>query len=157
MAPASGMGQMTINGSSKQDGLEMKNIYYLIWSDAILSIRKHHPHKSNWKIAIFVFITSMHAFNLWMVLLWLKYFGIFVLPPFNIDVFPGDMIDGFLSFAIEFASPFIILNYFLIFHNNRYEKIVAKYKDVKVRYGVVYSIVMTLGAFFSAILYGILT
>jgi len=157
MAPASGMGQMTISGSSKREGLEMKNIYYLIWSDAILSIKKHHPHKSNWEIAIFVFITSMHAFNLWMVLLWLKYFKVLVLPSFSIDVFPGDTIDGFLAFTIEFASPFIMLNYFLIFHNNRYEKIIEKYKDVKVRYGAIYSIVMTLGAFFSAILYGILT
>lgn len=156
MAPASGMGQMTINGSSKRNGLEMKNIYYLIWSDAILSIRKHHPHKSNWKIAIFVYITSMHAFNLWMVLLWLKYFGVFVLPPFNIDVFPGDMIDGFLSFAIEFASPFIILNYFLIFHNNRYEKIVAKYKDVKFGYAPIYSFTIAILSFASAILYGFL-
>lgn len=157
MVPASGMGLMIINGSSKWEGLEMKNIYYLIWSDAILSIRKHHPNKSNWEIAIFVFITTMHAFNLWMVLLWLKYFKILVLPPFRINVFPGDMIDGFLNFTIEFASPFIILNYLLIFHNNRYEKIIAKYKDVKVRYGVIYSITMTLGAYFSAILYGLLT
>lgn len=135
----------------------MNNIYYLIWSDAILSIRKHHPHKSDWKIAIFIFITSMHTFNLWIVLLWLKYFNVFILPPFSIDVFPGGMIDGFLAFTIRFASPFIILNYFLIFHNNRYEKIIAKNKDVKTRYGAIYSIVMTLGAFFSAILYGLLT
>ena len=87
----------------------------------------------------------------------MKYFKILILPPFNIDIFPGDMIDGFLTFAIEFASPFIILNYFLIFRNNRYEKIIAKYKGVKIRYGAIYSITMILGSFLSAILYGILS
>jgi len=134
----------------------MKNIYYLIWSDAIISIRKHHPNKKNWKIAIYIFITWMHALNLWVVLLWLKYFKLLVLPPFNINVFPGDVIDGFLTFTIELALPFAVLNYFLIFHNYRYEKITAKYENVKIRYGSIYSIIMALGAFFSAILYGIL-
>lgn len=39
----------------------MKNLYYLIWSDAIMSIRKFNPNKKDWKIAIFVFITWIHA------------------------------------------------------------------------------------------------
>ena len=135
----------------------MRNIYYLIWTDSILSIRKHHPHKKDWKIAIFIFITWMHALNLWVVLLWLKYFKVLTLPPFIIDVFPGDMIDGFLAFTTKFALPFVVLNYFLIFHNNRYEKIITKYENVKIRYGSIYSITMILGALFSAIIYGILT
>lgn len=133
------------------------NIYYLIWSDAIASIRKYYPYKRSWKIEIFVFITSMHAFNLWIVLLWLKYFNVLTLPPFNIDIFPGNLLDSFVTFVIVFASPFVVLNYFLIFYNNRYEKILTKYKHIKVRYGAVYFVIITLGAFVSAILYGILT
>jgi len=134
----------------------MNNIYYMIWVDAIQSIRKHHPNKKNWKKEIFIFITTMHAFNLWIIFLWLKYFGINI-PLIDLDLFPGNMIDSVLNFAIEFALPFSLLNYLLIFNNNRYEKIVEKYKNQKIRYGSIYSISMVLGAFFSAILYGILT
>lgn len=133
----------------------MNNIYYMIWVDAIQSIRKHHPNKKNWKKEIFFFITTMHAFNLWIIFLWLKYFEINI-PLIDLDLFPGSMIDSVLNFAIEFALPFGLLNYFLVFHNNRYEKIIEKYKNLKIRYGSIYSISMVLGAFFSAILYGVL-
>jgi hypothetical protein len=135
----------------------MYNLYYLIWADSIQSIRKNQPNKKDWKISIFLIITTMHSFNLWIVLLWLKYFKVLILPPFNIDIFPGNMIDGFLSFAIEFASPFVLLNYLLIFRNNRYEKIVEKYKDLKIKYGLYYCLSMIIGAFLSAVLYGVLT
>lgn len=134
----------------------MNNIYYMIWVDAIQSIRKHHPNKENWKKEIFIFITTMHAFNLWIIFLWLKYFEINI-PLIDLDLFPGSMIDSVFNFAIEFALPFGMLNYLLVFYNNRYEKIIEKYKNLKIRYGSIYSISMVLGAFFSAILYGILT
>lgn len=134
----------------------MYNLYYLIWADAIQSIRKHHPNKKSWKEEIFILVTTTHAFNLWIIFLWLKYFKINI-PLIDLDLFPGDMLDGILNFSIEFALPFGLLNYFFVFQNNRYEKIVDKYKNVKIRYGLIYSISMVLGAFFSAILYGILT
>ena len=146
--------QNNLNGLK---GLFMYNLYYLIWADSIQSIRKYQPNKKDWKISIFFIITTMHSLNLWIVLLWLKYFKILILPPFNIDIFPGNMINGSLSFIIEFASPFILLNYFLVFRNNRYKKIVEKYKNMKFKYCKCYCISMLIGTFLSAILYGILT
>ena len=135
----------------------MNNIYYMIWSDAIQSIRKHHPNKKSWKTEIFIFITSMHAFNLWIIFLWLKYFGILQIPLININVFPGEILDEFVAFAVEFALPFGLLNYFLIFYKNRHKKITEKYSNLKHKYALTYSFVMILGAFVSAILYSILT
>ena len=135
----------------------MKNLYYLIWSDAIRSIRKFNPNKKDWKIAIYIFITWIHALNLWIIFIWLKFFNIQYVPLIKIDLFPGKLLDIFCAFTIEFALPFAILNYFLIFHNNRYEKIILKYKDVKKRYGLIYSFSIPILAFVSAILYGILT
>ena len=41
----------------------MINIYYMIWVDAIQSIRKHHPHKKTWKKEIFILITWMHSMD----------------------------------------------------------------------------------------------
>ena len=134
----------------------MYNIYYLIWSDAIQSIKKHHPNMKSWKKEIFIFITTMYALNIWIIFLWLKYFGINI-PLIDLDLFPGNMIDSILNFVIEFALMIGLLNYFLVFHNNRYEKIIEKYKNLKIRYGSIYSISMILGAFISAILYGFLT
>jgi hypothetical protein len=87
----------------------------------------------------------------------LKYFKVFNVPKFNIDIFPGKLLDSFTVFTVEFAFPFAILNYFLIFHKNRYERISNKYKDIKIRYAQIYSYSMIFGAFASAILYGVLT
>ncbi len=75
----------------------------------------------------------------------------------EINIFPGDMIDGFLSFAIVFATPVFILNYFLIFHNDRYKKIVDKHYIKSGNYALPYTLTMVLGAFISAIVYSILT
>lgn len=134
----------------------MNNIYYMIWSDAILSFRKYHPKRKDWKLTIFLYITWIHSLNLWIVLLWLKFFKIFTMPLLSIDVFPGELLDDFFAFAIEFALPFVILNYYLVFYNNRYEKIIQKYKDIKFRYSPIYSFTIAILAFISAILYGAL-
>lgn len=134
----------------------MNNLYYMVWADAIQSFRKHHP-KKNWRITLFIFITWMHALNAWILVLWLKYFNVFNVPKFNIDIFPGKLLDSFTAFTVEFALPFAILNYFLIFHKNRYERISKKYMDIKKRYAQIYSYSMIFGAFASAILYGVLT
>ncbi len=129
----------------------------MVWSDAILSFRKHHPDKNNWKITLFIFITWMNALNVWILVLWLKYFRVFNMPKFSINIFPGKLLDSFIVFAIEFALPIAILNYFLIFHNNKYKIIIKKYGEIKIKYAQIYSYSMIFGAFISAILYGILT
>ena len=145
--------QNNLNGLKS---LFMYNLYYLIWADSIQSIRKYQPNKKDWKISIFFIITIMHSFNLWIIVIWLKYFGVDI-PLIDLNFSPSHMIDSSLSFAINFASPFILLNYLLIFRNNRYIKIVEKYKDLKIKYGLYYCLSMLIGAFLSAVLYGILT
>lgn len=135
----------------------MKNIYYLIWADAILSYNKLHPNDHVWKLKLWFFISWINAINFWTLLIWLKYTEILILPKFRIDLFPGDLLDNFLVFTLEFALPFFILNYFFIFHKNRYEKIILKYKYIKGKYILIYSTLIPLLAFLSAIIYGILT
>jgi len=135
----------------------MRNIYYLIWADSIQSIRKFQPNNKNWKFKTFFFITSMNSFNLWTIMLWLKYLNILTLYHVNIEFFPGHMLNNFVSFMINFASPFILINYFVIIRNNRYEKILERYKNLKIRYGFIYMVSSIIISFLSAILYGILT
>ena len=134
----------------------MKNLYYMIWADAVFSFKKYHPKRKDWKSAIFLQMTWIHAMNLWILILWLKFFNVLTIPLIKINVFPGNLLDDFFSFTIEFALPIGILNYFLIFYHNKYEKITQKYKDIKFRYAPVYSFTIVILALVSALLYGML-
>lgn len=135
----------------------MKNIYYLIWVDAILSFKKHNPRNKNWKWIVFFINTWMNALNFWVAFMITKYFTALSLPLTNFNLFPGHLLDDFLNFTVSFASPFIVLNYFLIFHNDRYEKLIKKYGVQNIKYALIYSMTSTFGAFVVAILHGILT
>ncbi len=135
----------------------MRNFYYIYWADAIQRIRKFNPQKKDWEKTLYFFNSWIHALNLFIIFLWLKYFKVIDIKLPDIDIFPGDMINGFLSFAIVFATPFFIINYFLIFHNNRYERIVEKYHNKDGNYAMPYTMIVAVGAFVSAVLYGILT
>lgn len=135
----------------------MKNFYYIFWADAIQRIRKFHPQKKDWKISLYLFNSWIHALNLFIVFLWLKYFHLLTIKLPEINIFTGDKIDKFLSFALVFGTPFLILNYFLIFHRDRYKKIVDKYYVKDGNYAFPYSFTVALGALMSAIAYSILT
>lgn len=133
----------------------MKNLYYMIWADAINSFKAHNPKKTNWKFTLFTYITWINALNLFIIVLWMKYFKILIVPHFDFNFFPGTLLDGFLTFLVEFALPLAILNYFLIFYKNRYQLISKKYEDVKIRYAPIYSFTIAILALISAILYGV--
>ena len=134
----------------------MRNPYYVFWADAIRRYRKHHPNDKDWDARVFVLNTWVHGLNFWTIVLWLKYFGILIIPPLEIDLFPGDLLDNLIAFIIEFVLFWGILNYFLIFHKKRYKKILLKYGEFKTNYAVIYGITITLLSFFSAILYSYL-
>ncbi len=132
----------------------MKNYYYLIWADAIRSIRKNKPNKTDWKLSLFVLITMSNSLNLMTIIVWLKFFDILSYVV-KIDVFPGTMLDSAAGFLIQFASPFIILNYFLIFYKNRYEKIIERYPNIKGKPGFIYCMCSIFIGVSSILIYGI--
>lgn len=134
----------------------MKNIYYLIWVDIITSAKRFHPNRSDWKFALFVLITMCNALNLFVIQLWIKFFGIFSFS-MGINIFPGNILNSAVNFIIHFAPPFILLNYFLIFHKDRYKKIVEKYPQKKGRLALIYTLSSIWLGVFSVILYGALT
>lgn len=131
----------------------MKNIYYLLWADAIKSIKEHHPNKKDWKWTLLLMNSFVHGLNVWIIIIWLKYFNIYSIPFVDFDFFPGDMIDDFLLFFIYFMLPFFVLNYFLVFHNKRYERILEKYATKKSGYAINYSLLIIFLAFASTIFY----
>ncbi len=46
----------------------------------------------------------------------------------DITIFNIKPINSFTSFSITFFWPFVILNYFLIIYDNKYEVLIEKYK-----------------------------
>ena len=102
----------------------MKNLFYLYWVDAIIGSKKNNPNNTNWKYTLFIITTTCNAMNLWVILLWLKYFNIFSFEiKFGINIFPGTILNSATESIIRFALPFIILNYFLVFYKDRYKKL----------------------------------
>jgi len=132
----------------------MKNIYYLIWADSILSFKRYHPEKREWKIVVFLLNTWINALNWWIVFIWLNYFNVINITLFKIDFFPGSMLNKFLAFTVIFALPFGLLNYFLIFFKDKYKRIIEKYPSPPQKIAFIYSTSIALGAFLTALLYG---
>jgi len=133
----------------------MKDIYYIIWVDSILRFKKSKPKDKDWKVKIFLINTWINALNFWIIIIWLKFFKIYDIPLISLNIFPGTLLNEFFSFAIEFALPFGVLNHFLIFHRDRYKKILEKYPVPKIKYAYMYSLSIILFALFSAFIYSI--
>lgn len=131
----------------------MQNIYYIFWADAISRSRKYHPRDKNWKMKVFYINTLVNAMNYWIIFMWLKYFKILDIPLFDIDIFPGRLINNGISFTLNFAAPFAILNYLLVFHNNRYKKILIKYNQSQRNYALIYSMAIIFLTIVSAWIY----
>jgi len=132
----------------------MGNLYYMIWADAISRMRQHHPNKRDWKIILLMYLSWIHAINGWIVFIWMRFFGLLSIPLIQLDIFPGTLLDGVLAFTIQFALPFIVANYFLIFYKNRYQSIIERYKSSRFRFALVYSFSILVLAFATAIFYG---
>jgi hypothetical protein len=134
----------------------MKNIYYIIWSDAIRSMKKNHPNDKFWKFKIFTLITWANTANLWIVIVWLKYFYNLKISIFEITFIGSESIDGLISFIISFSGPFIILNYFLVFHKRKYISILEKFPTTKYRWSGIYTIVVMIIALITVFFIGAL-
>jgi hypothetical protein len=61
-----------------------------------------------------------------------------------------------LSFLLSFTSPFIVLNYFFIFHRGKYEKILKKYPDTPKMIALKYVYISAGLAWASAMFYGLI-
>lgn len=106
------------------------NIYYKIWVDCIVKARSIPANKNNWKRFTMIFMSMAMAINFAMIMAILQrnILG-FSFYDFRVDIFPGTKLDAFISFFILFLLPMLLINYFLILRNNRYELILAKYKS----------------------------
>lgn len=107
---------------------KMVKIYYKIWVDAIVFEQTNYSQIRNWKLYTCIPMTLFPGMNLLTLFLWIRSFtnrkiNIFL----DIHIFKYAILNTFCSGALTLLVPFIILNYFLIFHNKRYEQLISKY------------------------------
>ena len=133
----------------------MKNYFYLYWVDAITSIKLKNPKRKDWKFSLFTYTTICNALNLWVILLWLKFFNILSFKV-EINLLPGTILSSAGGFIVYFAAPFILLNYFLIFYRDRYKRLIEIYPHRNGRLAMGYILFSVILGFMSMIIYGVL-
>lgn len=105
---------------------QMKNPYYKLWVDAIVNSKDYKNKESDWKASIYFLLTLTNALNFFVFLLWLDFFNINarnLLLSFDSNILLSSALGGLVSFGL----PFAIINYYAIFHKNRYVKLIARY------------------------------
>ena len=114
-------------------------LYYKIWVDTLVKIKAQPQNERRWKTLSFVFISMAMAMNFITVIsiiqrniLGKSFYNL------GIDVFPGTKLDALLKFIILFLLPVVIVNYVLVFHNKKYEKLIEKYKTHNGKLGMTY-------------------
>jgi hypothetical protein len=102
-------------------------LYYKIWVDFITRLRSIESNKSNWKIKSYVIMSIAMTLNFILLMSILQkhilhnYF-------YKIDFYNFPILENnILTILILFALPCAIINYALIFYNERYEKLLKKY------------------------------
>lgn len=106
------------------------NFYYKIWVDCIAKARSIPANQNNWKWYTMIFMSMSMALNFMVVMAIFqrKILG-YSFYHLNIDIFPGGKLDAFISFFILFLLPVLLINYYLILRNRRYEVLLKKYKS----------------------------
>lgn len=106
------------------------NLYYRIWSDCILLAQAKPNNKNDWKYMTMLFMSMAMSLNFMTFMVFMQHV-LFKKIYYNIyfDIFPGEKLDNLISYFILFLFPCIVLNYFLVMRDNRYETMVEKYSS----------------------------
>ena len=106
----------------------ISRIYYTIWSDCIRQIKTVPSNKSDWKFNTMTTMSFLMGVNLAYLLLLISSLIIKFTFTIDIDILLGTSLDTDLSIFLTFIMPMIVLNYFLIFKDDRYLTFVDEYK-----------------------------
>lgn len=103
-------------------------LYYRIWVDAIVKLRSRTQNAGMWKYLAMTLMSIAMAIN-FIFLMAILQRNILKMNFYNLEVnfLPGSILNSFFSFFCLFLLPVLLLNYFLIFYKNRYEKLIVRY------------------------------
>jgi len=125
----------------------MLSLYYKIWADAIRLTKSSKTESENWKMFTIIPISILQGVNLLTLLFWIRWLSdketAIILP---MKLFNVGLLNDFVSIILTFFLPFVILNYLLIFYNDRYNDLLKTYRG---RGGKLYLwyMALTLGIF----------
>jgi hypothetical protein len=107
----------------------MLSLYYKIWADAIAVTKASKTEGKSWKAFTLIPISVLMGTNLLTLLLWIRVLSHKeFLVIFPVGIFKVIPLDIFISVIITYFLPFVILNYLLIFNNERYNELIKIYK-----------------------------
>jgi hypothetical protein len=107
----------------------MTNIYYEIWADAIRATKK--MDSDQWKVATLIPMSILQGVNLLAILFLLRWILGRQWPLFvPVKIFNDVILNDAVSVVLTFIVPFLILNYLLIFSNDRYQRIIRFHKGM---------------------------
>jgi hypothetical protein len=110
-------------------------IYYTIWTDCIKKIQTVPASKNNWKLYSFLILSNVMGLNLVFLSAILPNYIIWnYLSYFKIDCFKGNTLDSLFNGLILFMLPMFLINYFLVFRNDRYKVFIEKYQSYNGNY-----------------------
>ncbi|MDR2475214.1 MAG: hypothetical protein LBD45_05085, partial [Bacteroidales bacterium] len=115
----------------------MKNYYYILWADAINAASKSNQE---WKIILLIIFSVAQGLNLLTILFYVvrivfdNKMKIF----FDFHFLSGTVFNKFFSAFITLFLPFLIINYFLILHKDRYKVLLKKYQGFRYKGGIVF-------------------
>jgi len=109
----------------------MLSLYYRIWMDAIVYTKsKKDKDGAGWQAPLMIIISVLGGLNLLVLLFilhWLTGGKMPVMLP--VSIFTVYAYNSFVSIVCTFFLPFLIINYLLIFYENRYQKLIKTYGD----------------------------
>lgn len=110
----------------------MLSTYYKIWVDAIVLEKGKKGEQGNWKAFTLIPMSLLQGINLLTLIFVIRMFTHGSVPVvLSFDIFRERVFNTFFAGALTFFIPFVILNYLLVFYNQRYEYLMKTYTGSK--------------------------
>ncbi len=124
----------------------------MIWVDCILKAQSVPANKGNWKRMTLFYMTLLMGFNIALIMsiLQLHILG-YIFYDIKFRIFPGEKLNNALSFFTLYLALPLIINYIFVYRNNRYQKLLKKYKYYNGKLFLTYLIISML----SVLIYGV--
>ena len=108
------------------------------------------------KYSLLLLVSFVNSLNISVIFLLLQLFQITNIRYQNIITSSDERFNGAITYFLIFYLPFIVINYLLIFRNNRYLELSKKYSTPKYKYGNVYILGVVSISLLSVLIHGIL-
>jgi len=114
-------------------------LYFKIWVDAIVKIKKNPLRKEDWKWMVQIYMAIGMALNL-MFLFTILQRNILHIAFYDleINIFSSEILNNLISGFTLFFFPPLLINYLFIFKNDKYLVLIEKYKFENGKYFLTY-------------------